>query len=584
MRIIVALALGLALMPTVAFAQLVNQTIDGRVITTGDYWNTPGGKTTFTNSQGTGLLLERGSWINGREGAVQNLPGWGGPRFSATGAGGHVHMDVPGQVVRLEGNVNLQGLNGGALTIDAAYLFQNGNIYAGGVNRGGTVSMNVGAATINGTIDVQGPGGRISINSPGSVDIQGKGLLQADGSSAFSPAPGLIEIQGGLVNVDGIIRANGNLYDGNVIRLVSNGGTDTAAASNAIAAARDGGSFTADEAAAHNARLGALAERDGDIHVGPAKPEGGLPGVLEANGRSGPAVLNEHADISDNDARPTDGGTIILRSQNDIVNRGWITADGGALSTHSTDKPFAVSGGNGGTVGLSAGGRVVNDGRIKSDGGSATGPRIRWPFELNGGDGGVVTLTSGLDTQNNAVIRANGGHGRIAGTPTGIRGRGGDGGIVLFNGENPTGTGIAAAQPGLGGPSYLGVLDGPAGRAGSIILANPATTSNQLLGIWRRSNPIELISHGRNLLLLTGPGRPATGSAQDWAAMAPLRTVKAQAGTLPQNTTSLNEQDFKAKSRPDGEVPPDRTYFYDNFVHHDTASEGGVFDPASVKR
>jgi hypothetical protein len=106
---------------TVALAD-VNTVNDGPIVAGGTYLNTADGKTTFKNSAGGGLWLKSGSNIRGVE---VNASG------SLTNNGGTVHFYAPGNVVRLDGNIDVRGIrnsqgvyrgDGGKVFVDSAYI------------------------------------------------------------------------------------------------------------------------------------------------------------------------------------------------------------------------------------------------------------------------------------------------------------------------------------------------------------------------------------------------------------------------------------------------------------------------------
>jgi len=159
----------------------INSIQDSQIIQAGTYYNTPTGKTTFLNSHSGDLWLQSGSTVRGLE--VYNSA-------NLTNNGGTIQLYAPHNVVRVDGNINVNGLinaqgvylgNGGKVLVNSAYLYQNGNITALG-NQGGHVNINVNSATFGPTakIDVSSPtggGGSIHVNATGVVDIQKGAVL-----------------------------------------------------------------------------------------------------------------------------------------------------------------------------------------------------------------------------------------------------------------------------------------------------------------------------------------------------------------------------------------------------------------------
>jgi hypothetical protein len=154
----------------------------------------------------------------------------------ATNNGGTVLLYAPDNVVRMDGNINVNALqngqgaylgNGGKVFIDSGYLFQNGNIFANGVN-GGLVQANVGTMTLGAGAQIQakgstGVGGVVAINSAGPVDLRRHSMVNISGKVVGSFDTNLINIEGGLVNNEGTLRADGVNSRGGSIRLVASG-------------------------------------------------------------------------------------------------------------------------------------------------------------------------------------------------------------------------------------------------------------------------------------------------------------------------------------------------------------------------
>ncbi len=509
----------------------VNSTNDGAVIQGGTYFNTKGSRTTFENSGGDGSLhLRSGDLVRGLESNINGVP---------TGNGGTLYFRAPNSVIRLDGNIDASAIkngsvylgNGGQVFIDAGYLFQNGSIFANGVN-GGLIQLNVGAATIssNARITAQGfggAGGKVAINSPGTVDIHRDAVIDTSGKVVGTVDTNLINIEAGFVNNQGIIRANGvatvdfkaNNSDaailnanpqlasaqpvalqgterGGTIRLVASGQSmNTQSIVNASTI------LSASEKSALNNRNTVLAANTGDIHNN---------GTLQANGFNG-----------------QDGGTIILAADDDAANTFLIQANGGAGVNGS-------NGGNGGTISVNAFDRLINVGLIEANGGAGGNSadvnvtagngqdaiaQVMQPGGA-GGDGGLIAFSYDTFTQS-GTIRANGGVGGKGGNATatdtetapqnavsrafavaGNGGAGGDGGLIVFSGRvNPDGDGTVQANGGQGGHGGNGHSNahattnnnsasvvtgtpqsqgGLGGRAGTVVAPNPGQfTSTQ---------------------------------------------------------------------------------------------------------
>lgn len=487
----------------------INSVNDGRIIQGGTYFNTANGQTTFTNTNG-GLWLKTSTNLRGVE---VNSSG------NLTNNGGTFNFYAPGQVVRLDGNVDVRGVkdasgiylgNGGKVFVDAAYLYQSGKIYASGSN-GGLVQFNVGAASVTGNARIeangtgQGTGGVISINASGPVDIQRQVVLDTSGRVAGTFDTNVINIEGGLVNVEGTIRANGlvaetdDISPGGTIRLVSTGQTDLTQAQQAIQNAVTGGTFSGTEASAINSRLSSLkSSNDGDVAIAAATATAGQ-AVLEARGGFGLASGNDPTDPT---PRAGDGGTIIVTAQRNIQNGGLLNASGGQGNPYPLPDGLnhLSNGGNGGTVSLNAGKNITNTGRIMANGGDAA-LSVDLAHGLNGGTGGLIALAYGNQMQNAGVVSTNGGSGAF---DYGLDGNGGNGGLAVLSGPgNPTDNGYIVTNGGIpgssigGGPSH-----GHFGQLGTIVAPNPVTASNILIGKWRTTDSVEMLVHNENLILL----------------------------------------------------------------------------------
>lgn len=427
------LVCALALSFGMAYAELppnmINQTIDGGTIHAGTYFGT----TTFTNSAGGGITLPKGENIHG----LLNT--------SSTSDGGNIYIKAPDQVVNLNGNIDVRGIgalsNGGNVKIDAAYLFQNGNIYATGF-KGGTVTINVGGMTMgtgslidahSTSVGAQQPGGVVTINSTGQVDIQSGTKVDVSGSpdalvnGILQQGFNNIEITGPVVNMDGVLQANSTVLNhtlGNAYGEI-------------------GGGIS-------------LVANNGDVTIG-------KDGILQAEslngfGNSRTITLTGHHDINQN-------GLILASGSRGTVNR-VVTQDG---QNSVVTVPFY--GGEGGVVNLSAGHDIKQSGRIVADGGDGgTG--------YAGANAGTITFKAGDAIINNGVIRAMGGNtDSTVGSASPIPNKGGNGGSITFVGANPSGIGTVATLGGIGNGN---------GALGTITAPDPVHSTNILLGVWKK--------------------------------------------------------------------------------------------------
>lgn len=382
----------------------VNSVNDGPNVAGGTYYNTVDGKTTFTNSGGSGLYVKAGDTVTGLE---------VGSNGALTNNGGHIHFDIPGQVVRLDGNINVSGIlkdgaylgNGGKVTIDSAFLYQNGQIYANGIN-GGMIQFNVTNMTemgSNASIEAKGftgTGGVVKINpdmaNPGAIVIHKGAVVDTSGAVIGTYNTNLIQMNGSIVNLDGVLMANG-LMPGQQGGKIDISATDS-------------------------------------IKIGPN-------GQLLANGADG---INGY-----NPTSGGNGGEISVSTEKNLDNDGLIAANGGnggtnpavergPVSNDEAGNPQQVSlgqdgghGGNGGTIKVSFKGSMTNNGMIEVKGGNGGNGQEAFADEPgvhqiasggtggNGGTGGKVHF-NGIPTQdvlNNVnVSGGSGGQGGAAAT------------------------------------------------------------------------------------------------------------------------------------------------------------------------
>jgi len=424
-----ALALSFGVSYADITANMLNQTHDGATINAGTYLNTPGSETKFINSAGTGITLNAGSNIRGAE--VQN--------WQLNGNGGAIHIQAPDQVVRLNGNIDVRGFvktgavypgDGGKVTVDAAYLFQNGNIYAGGFG-GGDVSFNVGGMTMgsNSRIDATGSigelmpngvhqtgaGGSVIINSTGDVNISQGAMIKTNGANGpafvdpqtgkFFQANNLISVSGHMVNMDGVLLADHlENYQGGVISLTAQGA-------------------------------------DADVNIGAT-------GIVQGE------------------------RSIDITAGRDVNQQGLVLSKSYSFAFHDPASSVnGVAGGWGGPITISAGRAINQTGRIQSDGAASSGGWSYPEFSgvWNGGNAGSITLSANSIT-NNGVIRGTGGSSEL--------GRGGDGANVIFVGATPSGNGSVVTFGGFGDTN---------GSLGTITAPDPASSTNTLIGIWKKT-------------------------------------------------------------------------------------------------
>lgn len=200
-----------------AFAQVggeVNSINDGHNISAGSYFNTSGSRTIFVNTPGCHLWLRPGDTIRGLETSSTGTAPYGGLNFTA-----------PGNVVRIDGNIDVSAIrnhtvyvgNGGRIVNENAFIYQNGTIFATGTHghHTGYTQFNVSSFTLGpaGTHLGQIHNGMAQLGSNmasnGIASAQTGSVVDMNGKVIGKYDPGLIAIKGGLINLDGISIANG---------------------------------------------------------------------------------------------------------------------------------------------------------------------------------------------------------------------------------------------------------------------------------------------------------------------------------------------------------------------------------------
>jgi hypothetical protein len=254
---------------------MVNQTFNNvTTIHGGNYYNTAGSATTFN---GTGnMTLPAGTTIKGFQVDLT------GGNYFTNGNGGSFIFNTPGQFA-VHGTIDVSATKFGGM--------------------GGFVTANVGSFLMGPTGQINatgwnGPGGRVVINANGPIEMQsnnmdtsiitvsGQPLMTADGQMNSAV------MIGSIVNLNGIVKADGIAFDGGKIVLTSTAG---------------------------------------DVNIGSK-------GVLSANGGTGSAGVNGG-----------NGGTINITATDGVINnQGTISVNGG--DGYSGSNP--TSGGTGGTLTL----------------------------------------------------------------------------------------------------------------------------------------------------------------------------------------------------------------------------------------
>ncbi len=521
----------IALADSVPVSGPINSTNDGRVVQGGQYYNTPDSKTTFVNSGGGGLWIKSGSNVRGLE--VNNAG-------SLTGNGGFLHFYAPGQVVRVDGGINVNALsrggtfvgNGGKVLVQAAFFEQNGTITANGLN-GGFMQFNVGTAlftpnSVTAARGVDGAGGVINILASGAVDIQGetvvdgenintvRALVDASGQVIGTFDTAVVNIEGSLVNIDGIVRANGLAVEiadagavgsrGGTVRIVASGNTDLDCADCALSTATQGSEEYYNLVAEQDRLFNEFSQTQSDLDA--ADNEADFTDAfnrlseLQTQRQENDAAIEKsdqpmmtakekqiHLDrleeLKNNPrlAKQTDGefqgdgsivigetGVITTRGTDDLAsNNSYGDVDGkppvadpppvdtfAVARTNEEPHVTAERAGDGGTIILAAANDIYNEGTVASNGGNGADQAGK-TGPVAGGNGGTLIAVANDDIFNDGAMVTRGGTGGDA-TAVGIDGTAGKNGAKGAKG--------AAGENGADGQNGGKGIDGLNGDAG----------------------------------------------------------------------------------------------------------------------
>jgi hypothetical protein len=417
----------------------VNSVNNGPNVAGGTYYNTPGNNTTFTNTSGTGLYVKAGDTVTGRE--VDPIT------KVETGNGGWINFNAPGQVVRLDGNIDVSAVmkngtfagDGGRFTVTAGALEQNGNVFANGRN-GGLIQMNVTSMTMGPGAFIQargvdGAGGVVSINAQNGVNIPVGAVIDTSGAVIGTYNTNVIQVKGGIVNLDGVMQANGlnpgqnggkvEVFATDSVKIGPNGkilanGADGFTGYNPT----NGGNGGEVHVSATNTvdNDGLIAANGGNGGTNPAIESGPVSDAVDANGNpqlnDDGSPFKQQASFGQDGGHGGNGGNVYVSFQKDMTNNGAIE----------------VKGGNGGD-----GQQAVSDSPIN-------GPAEHIAFGGNGGNGGIGGYVEFHGNPSQLVlshVNVDGGHGGQGGAAA-----------VLNN--------CGCATPGAGGacgaPGHIAVL------------------------------------------------------------------------------------------------------------------------------
>lgn len=479
---LLALTLVVTQIPFAAFAEdfsgaPINSINTGSNFTGGNYLNTAGNQTIFRNPGGA--MRVTGNYNFKESDMGGNLTGNGGAALfqARTAVFDGARLDARG----IMQNGRYVG-NGGKITVQADLFYsKNSDIMVGGRN-GGMFTASVGNFFAENTrIDAtgnDGHGGTIKINASGTVNVDDKSnfdvtqtgtLLDASGNLIGTYDPGLIDITGSAVNIDGILKADAaSAAAGGKINLVATGSAETCVDCDADYAVSKGTLSKADRD-----KLVAINKNLKDLHNGSVRI--GSTAKLTANGLNGVGVAADGYIL-----RAANGGFVDITAVKDIkIEQGaHVQANGG-----QGDKAgVLLSGGDGGFIKLNAQHKVTNKGNVTADGGDGVNQQFdlgaphQWSKHTaggNGGNGGVIVV-SAYQAENTGLISAKGGYGgnggnalayaqdnqtysylnaeAVANANAANGYNGGHGGLVVFNTPaNPTNTGTIDVRGGNGG-------------------------------------------------------------------------------------------------------------------------------------
>jgi hypothetical protein len=402
-----AVALFFSIAPA-AFAVAVDQTINSSNPGSGTFYNTTGGQTTFNG--GNTLNINAGTTLRGF-----NVNGKDGGNFVLNGKITNIHGAV--DVSAFYGANGFEG-NGGSVKINAQTVFINGMVKADGIN-GGLISIpnagtvNVGPNAVLSATGVGGNAGQVMIKGADGVSLAAGSIVQANGK----PVTGLtnVAIAGNIVNVDGIVRANGVVSHGGKISIVANGTT-----------------------ANSNLTIG----QDGKV---------------QANGACGDCAKPDGGN----------GGEVLLASNcGSVINNGIVEAKGGNGFGSKVDPHTGIlhevpgNGGHGGLVSMTYRNRLdTKVGHVDVSGGHVGTGAVNCAIKTaNPGNGGQVFITGkDANTLDTSKVALGGGQ---AGFPTVVKT--GQPGTLTVNPTEPPCAGNCGGEPPVvvpppvGGPPVVG--------------------------------------------------------------------------------------------------------------------------------
>jgi len=587
-----ALTLSIALVPFSYAAEPINSIQDGRIIQGGTYYNTSNAKTTFVNSGSGGLWLKSDSTVRGLE---VNANG------GLTNHGGTVQLYAPGNVVRIDGKLDVSGVSngngafigdGGKVYVDAGYLYHNGSILANGQN-GGLVQLDVGSVTLANGAQIQaqglnGAGGVVNINSPNLVDLRINTGINTSGQTVGAFDRNVIDIEAGAIIVQGNLRADGIASAGQgarggTIRLISSGLSDLQKMDETLKAASFNNPGDTSAPTITPQERGELMARNSDIIFnfdggtlgGQVIPGTYTSGLISANGSGDtPSSAN---DPSGGGTRAGDGGSIIMSANSNIFLGGVVQANG--ANGGNRINPYA--GGNGGTISLSAGTLYTMPGSTTSvNGGSGGSSLSATGAGAKGGDGGMMVLSYRDFWQHDGLLQANGAVGGKGSTA----GQGGQGGLVIFAGGfdgSESINGMITANGAFGGNSSA-IAGGLPGTVVQGLPLNPVNVRQYgFINGHFVNNPLsqfisgdDLLTHGENLISLVHVPFDSVDANffTDTLANATIRSVYDPTGSL--GTARQEVIDKNTSTSP---------YVFRNLIFSSTGNQYNInFQPPSL--
>ncbi|MDH5652746.1 MAG: hypothetical protein OEZ39_12900 [Gammaproteobacteria bacterium] len=328
---------------------------------------------------------------------------------------------------------------------------------------GGSINIS-GVNVTTGFIDTSSvsntPGGAVTINATGTVDVVGIDTRgDAIGNSAADPAN-----YGGAVN----ITANGTVTVGTIDTRGGSVGDNPTSTVNSF-----GGAVTVNTSGLID--ITTIDTRGGDVGNNNVSNVTDAGTNLSNNGgavqltTSGAVTLGTINTTGGGVGNDTDNGS--TSNPNNVGGSVTITASGDVDFTQITSKGGAVGddtlGRNGGAVNIS--GFDLTVGIINTSGSDSGGDNDFGQSDPGAGTAGTITLTAGNDVFLNNTITANGGNGPDTTFNNGDDGHGGNGALITIDAQQDI-IGNSAAVVSSNGGNGPDADDGDGGNGGGVTL------------------------------------------------------------------------------------------------------------------